>query len=491
MKAHYLHFVCILLLISLRCFAPALTITDPGIYELGEDINFSPGAADSIISIQTSDVVLNLGRRIIQQNNVTAGVDGISIAAGLSNIQISNGLIRNVTNRGIFVDTTSNVARITISDLTFFNCQNRGISFEGAGTTENCIIEDCKFINCALSATGDFVSNLSSGTTQNTRISNIFIGNDGAPSITGSARALIRTGGLTRSCVFENILAEEFTATAVDVTGFLATSQFITNLARDIRFSSINTSTTNTYTGFNLQAATATNSFINCTSSRCSAGTARHFNIASQTNNLFIGCTAHGLAASAACQGFNLTTGNGSGNLFINCLVEGCAGGIFNGFFFVNQTGTGLVDCMVQTCTGSGTSSAFNLTALTRCQMVRCYAFANSSVQDIVGLNLTLGTSCSLADCIAAGNSATSNATGITIAVPTSCTIDNCAAYRNVGTASSTGIVSGGGGSAFLRNVSLLNGATQFSGFGVNQFQTSPVLTTNSVFSPYTNVGLN
>lgn len=116
---------------------------------------------------------------------------------------------------------------------------------------------------------------------------------------------------------------------------------------------------------------------------------------------------------------------------------------------FCESNGTGLVDCMVQTCTGSGTSSAFNLTALTRCQMVRCYAFANSSVQDIVGLNLTLGTSCSLADCIAAGNSATSNATGITIAVPTSCTIDNCAAYRNVGTASSTGIVSGGAAALF------------------------------------------
>lgn len=120
-------------LVSVPCYAPAFTITSPGYYKLGDDITFSPGGADSIIAIQASNVTLDLGGRIIEQGNATAGVDGIALSAGLSNVIIRNGTIRNVTNRGIFVDSNgASSSQIVISDIVFDTCQSRGISFEDA-----------------------------------------------------------------------------------------------------------------------------------------------------------------------------------------------------------------------------------------------------------------------------------------------------------------------------------------------------------------------
>ncbi len=47
----------------------------PELYKLGKNIPFSPGVSDS--TIQASEVTLDLGGRIIQQSNATAGVAGL------------------------------------------------------------------------------------------------------------------------------------------------------------------------------------------------------------------------------------------------------------------------------------------------------------------------------------------------------------------------------------------------------------------------------
>ena len=518
-----------------RCFAPALTITAPGLYELGDNITFSPSVADSIISIQTSDVTLDLGGRILDQINTTTGVDGISVASGLSNIIIRNGSIRNVTNRGIFVDTsTANTARLTISDLVFTNCQNRGISFEGGFNAENCIIDHCQFINCTLSATGDFVINLASGTTQNSRISDIFIGNEGTPAIPGGARALIRTGGLARSCVFQDILAEEINASAVNVTGFLAAGQFITNLVENVRFSSLNTGAANTYIGFSLQSITATNSFINCNSSRCSAGTASHFSLTGvPSNNLFTSCIAQGVSSSNQFDGFNLGTSTNSllfnctvavcasggtgplngftlgttatgGNLFLNCIVEGCtAGGTspFNGFVLSTHANSNFIDCIVQNCTTTVACTPFSLTSGTRCALIRCNALNNSSTSGVAanaynGFSFSVCNLCSARDCFAIGGGGNNTGRGFLVSNCTNCAFDSNGAYQNIGAITTRGFELVGGAvglNAFISNVALANGGTtanQFVGFAAAQVQQFATTAVTSITAPLINAGL-
>lgn len=494
----------IILFAAPHCFAPAFTITTPGIYELGENITFSPGGADSIISILVSNVTLDLGGRIIQQGNATAGVDGIALAPGLSNVTIRNGTIRNVTNRGIFVDSNgASSSQIVISDIVFNTCQSRGISFEDAGGNNfanDCVIKNCRLINCTSSGvSGDFVINCER--CNRFVIKNIFMSGQGTSApFTGLARAGIRLNRVVTSSV-ENIVITAFATNNTPFTGVSLELSSQVLVLKNILITDINT-LSSAYTGISFNGSTAPQSvFTGIVGSNALAGTtASHItsNGTAISNCLFLDCMAEGITANGVVSVFDIGSGS-DGNTFINCVAKFCTSSTTTctGFNLSSVTTSSLIKCSAQRCNAGGSANChgFLLTSCTRCQLIGCSGLGNTTnvggTGTAFGLRLDTSTSCSLAGCIA-NNQFGPGAQGIAIIGDTSCTIDNCSSDKNIATISaSIGFnLSGGSGNAFLRNVALINN-TQYLGFAGTQTQSTASATPNAAFSPYTNVGLN
>ncbi len=89
-------------------------ITQPGIYCFGESINFAPADALPAISVQASNVKINLCTKKLQQANEIFGVTGIELNAGYENIEIANGTICNF--QGAAVDAFIDGREIVSSD---------------------------------------------------------------------------------------------------------------------------------------------------------------------------------------------------------------------------------------------------------------------------------------------------------------------------------------------------------------------------------------
>ena len=111
------------------------TISKPGLYQLGENVTYSPTVPNDIIfQITASDVEFDLGDRFIAQDgaSVQTGLIAIQVASGLSNVVIkssTNGSIQNI--RGTGIQVLSNCSRIMIDNITTFSCEDRGIDFIG------------------------------------------------------------------------------------------------------------------------------------------------------------------------------------------------------------------------------------------------------------------------------------------------------------------------------------------------------------------------
>lgn len=451
---------------SFACYAPALTITQPGLYTLGEDITFSPGAADSIISIQSSDVTLDLGGRSVIQGNATASVNGISISAGLQRITIKNGAIRGVTGRGVFVDCNTQVNNLTISGILFDTCQSRGISFEGAAIVAACFITNCSFIDCLLPAAGDSILFLRGVgcVVKDITIETISFGMTGAKTIINL--------DLMAYGLFENISIRAITTIgALTILGSFAGANR-SNIFKNI-YSFECASSTSTFTCINLASGGSSSSmFINCwAQSQLNSG----------GNIIF--CSANGIS---------------NPNLYLSCGVLGLpatvAGSQFTGFSFTNCSNQTLIDCLIERGAAAGDCSAYLFSGCTACQIIRCYAFNNSSgaANSVAGFGLdSTCTKCVLRDCIAANNTGGIVARGYFIS-GTEGIYDGNAAYQNNATVS-VGYTQGGLTNTYLRNVALRNGTTganQFAAFGVNQQQVFSLAASNSLTVPWTNVGL-
>lgn len=143
-------------------YAPFMTITQAGDYDLSADTSYSPGSTnDTIIQISTSNVSINLGGHTISQGNLTAGLSGITVNPNLTNIRIQNGYIQNITGTGVGIG--QGCSRITIDDITTFSCDSRGINISGIinAPIKNCLIKNCSLLNCCQTAAGDNVLTLS------------------------------------------------------------------------------------------------------------------------------------------------------------------------------------------------------------------------------------------------------------------------------------------------------------------------------------------
>lgn len=450
-----------LLLNSAWCFAPALTLTTPGHYTLGEDITFSPGAADSIISILSSDVTLDLGGWSIIQGNATAGVNGISVASGLQRVTIKNGTIRNVTGNGIFINSAVFSSEIVISDLVFDSCQTSGIS-TGVSPIQ-CLIERCSFIECILPATGTSLIFLSA---INSVVRNIIIEN--SSTATGNKSLLELT---TARCLIENVTVNSFATTGI-VTGVSSSSVLSNCIFNTINFNFLNG--TNGVNCFSHSGGSTI--FLNCRcSGALSVGNVNFFSTTSATSNLYIGCIATGLRSTGGnASGFNIT--GSSADSFIDCIVH-----------LASASSAASVTC-----------SPYLLTNCSQCELIRCYALNNTSPSGTNSMSaFTIsgtGGLCVLRDCIAANNTASGLVRGYFLdGATTQSTLDNNAAYYNIGVAGSVGFTLGNSINAFLRNVAIRNGtvlANQFAAFPTTQRNVQNINATNSLTQAWTNVGL-
>lgn len=452
--------VVALFLSTHSCVAPALTLNQPGHYTLGEDITFSPIAADSIISIESSDVTLDLGGWSIIQGNATAGVNGISIAEGLERVSVMNGTIRNVTGIGIVINNLVTPQKnLIIREILFDGCQSRGISSTNVLPLlpiQKIRIENCSFTECLLPATGDSIIFLSA---TRSVFKNIYIANQ---SVAIGNKTLFNAG-VTLSSI-DSILVERFIATG-SLIGFNS-NNIAASLIKNSSFFLLSGSTT---TVFNVLSNN--NMYINCIAQSTDAiNNCSFFSVAGTDPDIFIGCVSNGMVSSS---------------------------GIINGFDFANASNQTLIDCIIERASASaGNCTPYRFVNCVNCQLIRCYAFNNratGATSDMSGFSLDTCTGCLLRDCIAANNAAGQTARGYFFNAGTENNIDNNAAYRNTGTTASVGFTVGSATNSFLRNIALRNGvvlANQFAGFAATQRNVQNINATNSLTQAWTNVGL-
>jgi hypothetical protein len=149
-----------LLIIFAKLYAPNLTISQPGFYQLSQTLGASPSSpGDAIVLISASNVVLDLHGNPVVQNNATSGVDGIRLAPNLTDVTIQNGVIRNVTGNGLAIGTSN--AQIQVVNMMFENCATTGINADGTvGSINNLNVARCRLIGCGSNSTSTTILSL-------------------------------------------------------------------------------------------------------------------------------------------------------------------------------------------------------------------------------------------------------------------------------------------------------------------------------------------
>lgn len=368
--------------------AVEVTISQPGIYVLGESIASLPVASDSIVNITVSDVVFDLGGYVIVQNNATAGVDGIVVNSGLSDIAIQNGVIRNVTSEGILINQAC--SRISIKNISFQSCAGRGIAFIGAAGVNqirDCEITGCRFLACCNAASADSVMFLLS--TIFTQVSDCVIANTVGVA-TLSLLSVVNCIG----CDFSNITIQNNSTISMDIVSITSSSG---------------------------------NIFTNCIArSNVASGLLVCFDLTSSVNNIFNFCEVlFNRSTANQCTGFNII-GSSNNNLFNQCRVGSCIGTTaFSGFTINATTQISLIDCLVtdNSATGAGARCiGYLLNNANFCTFLRCLASYNSSTASLaIGLLLEIAgnRNNAIIDCFFSRNlgSSAANSRGVTIAV--------------------------------------------------------------------------
>jgi hypothetical protein len=93
-----------------------LTLVNPGTYFLAEDINYAPsGTGTAAITINGDNIALNLNGRTIRQTNSETATIGVEVTNGRTNTQILNGVIKDTTDSGIYIN--SNNSNIAIGNI--------------------------------------------------------------------------------------------------------------------------------------------------------------------------------------------------------------------------------------------------------------------------------------------------------------------------------------------------------------------------------------
>lgn len=135
-------------------------ISAPGLYLFGSDIVAEPtNNQEAIVQISSSNVTINLDYHALSQlnTNTQTGTIGILVDAGLTNVVIQNGQIRDLPE-GIGIQVKEGNSSITLQNIDIINTGNRGISLEGTAISEisNPTIAGVRITNCSEGVTGDY-----------------------------------------------------------------------------------------------------------------------------------------------------------------------------------------------------------------------------------------------------------------------------------------------------------------------------------------------
>jgi hypothetical protein len=465
-----LAYLLILFCLYFDSHAPQLTITEAGNYPLGGDIAYAPTTTDNIITVSVSNVVLDLGGRVLSQTNAVAGLTGILVNPNLSNVTIQNGTIFGLTGTGISV--SPGCSRVLISNVVVSGCAQRGINITGASNNliSSSEIRGCTISNCSQSTTGDYALTLSQCVQITVNKCN-FYGN-GNTTFSGSDTIHMEQ-------VMQSVLQDLFLNGNVG-TSYNCVSLF--NNVQDTVFKNCFVVSCSAISGITMNAfampagsGSITNVFDNCLTSSCQITT-------------------------GTFNGFLIDASN---NTFNNCSVTNCATipGTFNGFIISNSSTVACNNCNVNNNAGTGISTAFSCLTTTTCSFINCIASNNASTTlTVAGFSLAGTIGCNLIRCLALNNRATAGvAEGFILSTnPTGNSLQDCIAARNIGSSAANSFgynFSAGTGlnNTFIRNTAMSCGTTSanlFSGFtATNQSATSGTAT-NVTNAPWTNVGI-
>lgn len=124
---------------------PLYKISSPGMYILTDNIVANPTNDNTaIISIESDNVILDLGFYTIQQSlsNVRT-ITGIKVAPDVSDVAITNGVVRTINGTGILID--EGVENLHIKNIKVCDCNLMGVELRSVNTFS---ISDITITHC-------------------------------------------------------------------------------------------------------------------------------------------------------------------------------------------------------------------------------------------------------------------------------------------------------------------------------------------------------
>jgi hypothetical protein len=419
-----------------------LVITSPGVYEFGSDITSNPVVPnDTIVRVDVSNVVLNFRDHFLKQQvgNTQPGLKGIVISAGVKNVTIKNGTIRDLLGKGIVV--SAGCSSIIIENLNIDGCTLRGMEFNGTSTSpiEEVLIKNSKIVRCCMGTLGDI--GILCEHVFNSKIENVSLIGNGIESNNFEAIKFSNSGqNQLKNCEF------------VDNNGKLCIAAHMINAPGNV--------------------------FRECRVISNNAGSESFHGFLAETNsheNIFEQCIAES------------NQGNGGASFEIN-------GFTINGCNFCN-----LVECTSRLNSGTGNGSivhGFKVNDAQAANLIKCVSSHNSHLVElgnVFGIFWQNNFMCSALDCLVESNNATNEGIGMQITDCTQCETRDSQFLFNGGDLLKRGLrISGGENNLFLSNVAFSNGTMaieQIEGLGV--LETSDLNTAARNLTTVTNPWIN
>ncbi|MBI2774408.1 hypothetical protein HYX58_00150 [Candidatus Dependentiae bacterium] len=403
-----------------KCYADDLIIAAPGIYVLGDSIVSLPTAASNVISVQSSDVVLDLGGYVVSLGNAQAGVIGININANLTDIVIQNGTVRSMTGTGILIN--SGCARLRMNNIIMENVNGSAVLASGAAasTINDIELRQSRFFNCGTTGVTNIIAFSNCSRLQ---MSDCIIAN--TINTTGTLNAILVNQ--STMCDFTNITIQNIATPSGGFNGIAET-----------------TNNNSAFAGITIRNNIA-NGPLTCFS-------------LSSSNNIYSGCLATGNVASAGPFSGVLVSGATSlNNLFSNVnFISNTANQLnsINAAFNIGSAQQTLLDCNALALNTSLAVSTTNLGYLLTANnqiIVRCIGSNISSTAGTAsagqGLNANATNTSVIVDCLFSKNTGSTTASGKAVNVISGA---NNLFARNIGFVCDT---SGTGQATQFRNV--------------------------------------
>jgi hypothetical protein len=404
-----------------------ITISSPGRYILVEHASYNASGAGSAITINSSNVILDLLNFNLSQQGGIASVNGISVASGLTNIVIKNGCIKDFSHVGVSVG--SGCSQVVCSGLTFGNCGNRCLELVGSSASPIQIgtVKDCTFLASCTLTTADNVVTLSH--CLDFELEHCNIHNNGSTAASGSL-AMININNSHR-CKISTV----------------ETHNNIGNT--DLRGISLKQS------HFNV--------FKNCMIST---------HLAWGNNSAAYGIILEGNSTSTA-------------NIFLECATANLTGTVVDGFLSsTNCDDNNFICCKSLSHKANSTSGivhGFRCITNSRNQFIECIASHNTAPSSTVaspfhgayGFKIDTTTGTYVRKCIANDNTASARATGFFFGATDQCVAEENSSCRNTTWGFDVNNLTFND-QVFIKNFALKNniaggpGSSQYSGFGAN-----------------------